>query len=173
MADIVFNAVQQILLCLVLGQTGQLLQSLQLLLANLLGLGLGLGGIGQTLVQVLFLALKGFGLSVQGGFLLLKPAFLFGQFGTALFDFSVVFCAGFMDLVLCLQKQFLFTVLTVSDGFIDQAGSLCFRRADFPLGNLLPVENTTGKTGANTDQDAQNDCKNRIPFHNSTTHLLP
>ena len=76
MADIVFNAVQQILLCLVLGQTGQLLQSLQLLLANLLGLGLGLGGIGQTRVQVLFLALKGFGLSVQGGFLLLKRAFL-------------------------------------------------------------------------------------------------
>ena len=78
-----------------------------------------------------------------------------------------------MDFVLGFQQHFLLPVFTVSDGFIDQAGSLCFRRADFPLGNLLPVKNTTGKTGANTDQDAQNDCKNRIPFHNSTTHLLP
>ena len=37
----------------------------------------------------------------------------------------------------------------------------------------LQISDWTGKTGTNTDQDAQNDCKNRCPFHNSTTHLLP
>ena len=155
--DVVFNALEQILLCLVLGQPGELLQRFQLLGLQFLGLRLGLGQGGHASVQFLFLLLEGLGLTVQGCFLLLKPAFLFGQFSTALFDFAVVFCAGFMDLVLGLQKHFLFPVFTVSDGFIDQTGGLFLGRADLPFCHLLPIGNTDGKTGGASHQNAQND----------------
>ena len=171
--NIVFNAFQQILLGLLLGQPGELLQGFQLLLPDLFGLCLGLRHGGKASVQVFLFPFKGFGFLVQRGFFLLKPAFLFGQFGAAFFDFAIVFCAGFMDLVLGFQKHFLFPVFTVADGFVDQTGGLCLRRADLPFRNLFPVQHTTGKANGTHCKETQNDQKNRFPFHNSTTHLLP
>ena len=71
MADILFHTVQQILLCLFLGQTGDLLQGLQLLGLDGLCLSLGFGDFLELFGQLLLLVFKGFGLLIQGGFLLL------------------------------------------------------------------------------------------------------
>ena len=77
-----------------------------------------------------------------------------------------------MDFVLGFQKHFLLPVLTGTDGFVNEPGSLGFRGADFPLSHLLPVENTGGEAGGGSHQSTQNDQKDQIPFHNLKTHLL-
>ena len=90
---ILLNAVEQEFLGLLLGQTGNPFQLVQLLLLDLVGLGLGLGDLLELFGQLLFLAFEGLGLLVQGGFLLFQAALLLTQLGAALFDFPVVFCA--------------------------------------------------------------------------------
>ncbi len=77
-----------------------------------------------------------------------------------------------MDLVLGLQKHFLLPALTGADGFVNEPGGLGFGGADFPLGHLLPVENTGGEADGGSRQSTQNDQKDQIPFHNLKTHLL-
>ena len=91
--DFVLNALEQVSLCLFLGQLGDLFQSLQLLSLDGLSLSLGLGDLGQFLGQFLFLALEGFGLLVESGFFLFQTALLLGKLGATLFYFLVVFCA--------------------------------------------------------------------------------
>ena len=62
-----------------------------------------------------------------------------------------------MDFVLGLQKHFLFAVFTGADGFVNQAGCLRFRGADFPLSDLLAVSNTNSEANGKTHQQTQND----------------
>ena len=171
-ANLVLDAVQQEILCLILCQTGNLFQFGQLLLLELIGLRLGLGDLLKPLGKLLFLAFKGFGLLVQSGFLLFQTALLLTQLGAALFDFLVVFCARFMDFVLGFQKHFLLTVFTGTDGFVDQAGSLCLGRADLPLSDLLAVTDAKAEAGAQYHQNANGDNEKMIPFHKFAAHLL-
>ena len=92
-ADFLLHGLEQILLGFLLGQLGDLLQGLLLLLFQLLGLGHGVAGFLQLFGQLLLLALEGLGFLVQGGFLLLQTALLFAQLRPALFDFPFVLCA--------------------------------------------------------------------------------
>ena len=172
-ADILLHRAKQELLGLLLGQAGDLLQSGELLLVGLLGGLLGLGRVGKPAAQLLLLALKGFGLLVQGRFFLLQAALLLGQLRPTVFDFLFEICARFMDFVLGLQKHFLLPVFTVADGFVDQTGSLRLRGADFPLRNLLAVSETDGASDNDPHGSGQNNNQIVIPFHNSSAHLLP
>ncbi len=92
-ADVRLHALQQILLGLLLGEAGDLLQDLRLLAAQLLGLGLDFRHLLQLLGGFLFLALAGLGFLVQGGFLLFQTALLFGQLRPAFLNFPFVLCA--------------------------------------------------------------------------------
>ena len=91
--NLVLHVLQQALLGLILGQLGDFLQLFQLLLADGLGLVLGLGDLLEPTVQLLFLALIGLGFLVEGGFLLFQTALLLAQLGAALLDFLFVLCA--------------------------------------------------------------------------------
>ena len=77
-----------------------------------------------------------------------------------------------MDFVLGLQKHFLLAVFTGTDGFVDQAGSLRFRGADLPLGDLLAVDNANAEAHSQTRQQTQNGKNNLYPFHKFAAHLL-
>ena len=164
MAHVLLDGIQQELLGLLLGQAGDLFQSLQLLLADLLGLRLGLLNARQTAVQLVLLALKGLGLLVQGGFLLLQTALLLGQLRPALLDFLVVFCARFMDLILGLQQHFLLPIFAGADRLVDKPGGLLLRGADGTLGDTLAVQHTAAKACRDA-QDGYNNGNN--PNHNS------
>ena len=172
MADLFLHALQQVLLGLLLGQLGDLLQGLQLLLLDLFCLVLGFGNFLELFGQVLFLALKGFCLFVQGGFLLFQTALLLAQLGAAFLDFLFVLCARFMDFVLGLQKHFLLAVFTGTDGFVDQAGGLRLSGADLPLGDLLAVDNAEAKAHSQTRQQTQNGKNNLYQSHKFAAHLL-
>ena len=145
MAHIGLHAVQQDLLCLVLGQTGNFFQLGELLLTVLFGLGPLVRRIGQAAIQFFFLTLKSLGFLVKGGFFLLQPPLLLGQLGPALLDFLFVLSTGFMDLVLGFQQKLLLAVLAAPDGFVDDAGSLLLSRADLPFAHTLAVEDACGK----------------------------
>ena len=161
MADFILHGLQQVGLCLLLSQTGDLLQGSHLLLLQFLSLGLQLGHFVHAAAQFFFLPLESFGLLIQGGFFLFQTALLLAQLGAALFDFLVVFRAGSMDLVLCFQQHFLLTVFTAADRFIDQAGSFRFSRADFPFGNLFADHDTNADANANAQSQRKNDQYNR------------
>ena len=171
-ANLVLDAFQQVFLGLLLGQLGDLLQLLELLLADRVHLSLGLGNLLELLCQLLFLALKGFGLLIEGGFLLFQAALLLAQLGAALLDFLFVLCARFMDFVLGLQKHFLLSVFTGADGFVDQAGGLRLSGADLPLGDLLAVDNAEAKAHSQTRQQTQNGKNNLYQSHKFAAHLL-
>ena len=172
-ADILLHRAKQELLGLLLGQTGDLLQGGKLLPVGFLSSLLSLGRVGKAAAQLLLLALKGFGLLVQGRFLLLQAALLLGQLRPTVFDFLFEICARFMDFVPGLQKHFLLPALTIADGFVNQTGSLRLRGADFPFRNLLAVGKADGTSDGEAHGSSQNDNQIMIPFHNSSAHLLP
>ena len=153
-ADLILHALQQELLCLLLRQSGNAFQGGKLLLADLVGLGLGLGNGCQLTAQVLLLALEGFSLLVQRGFLLLQTTFLLAQLGAAFFNFLFVLRAGSVDLILGFQQHFLFAALTAADGFVDQTGGLCLSRADLTLAYLFPIGHAQHKA----DQAGNHGC---------------
>ena len=160
-ADLRLHGLQKLLLCLLLGQTGEFLQCGQMSLLHSLGFLFGSGDLCHTAGQFFFLMLKVFSLFVQGFFLLLQSALLLAQLGATLFCFTFVLCAGFMDFVFGFQKHFLFAALTAADGFVDQAGGLCLCRADLPLGKLLAVNNTETEAYADTYGCANDDQNDR------------
>ena len=145
----VFKVLQELRLGVLLRQTGDLFQNLQLTLLDEVDLILRGGNGGLTLAQIVLLALEGVELLVQRLFLLLQAALLLLQVGPALFDFLFVFCAGFMDLFLGFDEHLALLVLAALDGFVDDACCFRFRAADLTLGNFLAVDKA--------DQE-ENDC---------------
>ena len=147
-----------------MGQAGDFLQGFHLLVADFVGLCLGLLNVCQTAVQFVLFAFKGFGLLVQGRFLLFQTALLLGQLLPALFDFLVVFCSRFMNFILGFQQHFLLPVFAGADGLVDKPCCLLLSGADGTLGNPLAVQHTAAKARSNA-QDGCNDTNN--PTHNS------
>ena len=166
-ANVIFDGLQQALLGLLLGQTGNLFQLFQVLLLDLLHLCLGLIHISHAAGELFFFSFKGIRLFVQRFFLLLETAFLLAQFRATLFDFFFVFGTGSVDFILGFQEHFLFTVFAAVDCFIDNPRSLLFSRADFPFSDVSAIGNT-GKER----KGKQKNCTNNDQYDLEWSHSL-
>ena len=154
-ADLVLNRLQQILLGLLLGQAGELLQLGLLGLQDLVGLVLRLSDLGEALVQLLLLALEGLGLLVQGGFLLFQTALLLAQLRPAFLHFFFVLCARSMDFVLGFKEHFFLLVFAAPDGLVDEPGGFRLSRADGLLRDLLAVDDTDDDADSKTHDQGE------------------
>ena len=125
--------IQQILLGLLGGEAGDPLQDLHLALLDLLRLGLGGFQLGQTVGEMLLLALHVLGLAVQVLFLLLQPALLLLQVGPAFLLLPLVLVAGLQDLLLRLYQRLALLALGTLVRLVDDALGLLFRGADLPF----------------------------------------
>ena len=158
--DIVLNTLEDIGLCLLLAQTGDLFQHFQLALFDGCDLFLLRLHVGDLLGEVLFLLFVDVQLFVERLFLLLQTALLFLQLASAFFEFLFVLGTRFMDLFLCFKQHFALLVLAALDGFIDDAFCLFLGAADLFLSDVLAVCYTDNEE-YDTTHDETCDAKNQ------------
>ena len=108
MLHIIFNNFQQIVLCLVGGQTRDSFQFLDTLLVQSGNLFLLLPHLLFPLRQISFFLLDRIGLLVDVLFLLLHAAFVPGNLGSAFLDLAIQFVLGTNGFLLHLQQSFPF-----------------------------------------------------------------
>ena len=161
---VLLQLLEQIVLGLVGGETGDALQHLQLVLLGLLGLGLGALQLGQAGGELLFFFLDIVGLAVQGLFLLLKAVLLALQVGPALLHLALVLVAGLEDLLLCFHHGLALFALGAFIRLVDDALGLVLCRTDLPLGRFLPLLDANRDPHRQTDHDTD-DRSDKIGKH--------
>ena len=139
-AALVFQTAEDLVLGLVLRQTGDLFQHFQLALFDEGDLLLR-GEHGRlTLPQLLLLAFKGVRLFVEGLLLLLQAALLLLQVCAALPDFAFVFGTVFMNFFLGFHQHLALFVLAALDRLVDDATGFVLCAGDLAFGDLLAVD---------------------------------
>ena len=141
------------------GKAGDALQLGDLLLLQLLRLGLGGVQLGQLGGQLLFLLLNVLGLAVQVLLLLLKAVFLALELGAAVLDLLLVLVLGLEDLLLGLYQGLALFALGALIGLVDNTGGLVLGGFDLPLRCDLPAvpakdrsaQSAHGQRGDHTD----------------------
>ena len=136
--DIGLQLVQQVVLGLFTGKAGDPLQSVQLVLLQLLGLGLSLVQAQQLGSQLLLPLFHVFGFAVQVFFLLLQAVLLPLKLAAALTHLALVVVLGLQDLLLGLQQGFPLLALGTLIGIVDDLLRLVFGGVQIFVG-LLPL----------------------------------
>ena len=168
--ELLVHLVQQHFAGVLLAQTGQRFQTLQLLGAQGVDLGQALLGFRRALFQFFFLFLQRFGLAVQRRFLLVDAVLLTADLRTALLDLLVGFRLlgvhlrlQLEGLVLCFQNRFLALLFSGLDRLVHQAGRFGLCAADLGFGGLFTVviANKIARTNADHSSDQGHDHSNR------------
>ena len=167
MGHLGLHLVDEVLLGLLHGEAGDLLQHRGLALLDELDL-LVLAVHGRVLLgQGLFLLLHGLGLAVQVLFLLLQAVLLPLQIGSAGLLFLLVLAAAAENLFLGLQQHFLFLGLGALDGIIHDAKSFLVRVGDLRLrllGFALPIPDPEKEARHAADHQADDGIKHGLAY---------
>ena len=153
MCDLRLHLLDQVLLGLVGGETGNALQHLGLAALDELDLILLLEDGVVLFGQRLLLFFDGIGLAIDVFFLLLQTALLPLHVRPALLDFLLVFRAVFQDLFLCLQQSLTLLALGAFNGFVDDALCFILSAGNFPFRFLFADLN------ADKDANQQRNCR--------------
>ena len=168
------HLMQQHFAGVLLAQTGQRFQTLQLLGTQGIDLCQTCFRFFRALLQVFFLALQRFGLAVQCGLFLIDAVLLTADLRPALLDLLVGLRLLGIDLrlqpegfVLGFQNRFLALLVCGLDRFIHQAGRFRLGAADLCFCSLFPivVTNKIARSSADNSHDQchnPSDCGHRV-----------
>ena len=145
MGHFALHLLDEVILCLVSGEAGDLFQHSRLALLDGVDLLLFLLHGRVLLSQRFFLLLNGLQLAVQVFFLLLQTVFLPLQIGSAGFFFLLVISTAFQDLFLGFQQRFLLFALGVADRFVDDAPAFFFGAGDLFFRYFFAIKEATRK----------------------------
>ena len=165
MGHLRLHLVDEVLLCLLGGETGNALQHFRLAALDDFDLFVFLVDGRVLLGQGFFLLLHGFQLAVQILFLLLQAVFLPLQVSSALFYFLLILAAALQNLFFGFQQGLTLLGFGTLDGLVDDARSFFFSAGDLLLGNSFAVANTEREANGATDHQAHQGQNNGNGFH--------
>ena len=154
--NVIADAVDEVGLGFLNRKAGDLFQHFELALLDHADLLLLLLGSGDLIGKGLILFLCGVQFLVQVLFLLLKAAFLLGQFCSAFLHFPLILGAVSVYLFLRLNKRLSLLALGALYSFVDDASGLFLGAGDLALSDLFTVHHAGGKARGGQDKHQYN-----------------